>query len=421
MLMTINSNGSIEKYKKKKVIRNKNGERTVKEINAWRVRYRYENNNGELHQASKSGFTEHHLAKDFLTSVSYEVKEDLYLHKTDVNLSEVADLWLIDYKTTRVRPNTISWHENNLKHIKPYMGNKSVQDVSSEVIRKFLNYILDTKSLCPTTVSNVNRTLGQILDYAIEKKYITSNPCRDKKNLTLLKNIHEENDFESKVISQNEILKIIDCCKDDQMSVPIALAGLMGLRKGEIRGLKWNNIDFVNKKLELQKQLTRSSKENYTTSRLKTKRSRRSLPINDYVLELLKRERERQDNLIKKYGKEKFNNGFICVHTRKLALLGKPFAHNYYNESLTNILNILDISLIRFHDLRHSYGSNLIYQGVPITIISKLMGHKNPQITYTIYSHIIDSLDDAVYDKINQNILDNLIQTQTACEVLDKD
>lgn len=213
-----------------------------------------------------------------------------------------------------------------------------------------------------------------------------------------------DNDFEPIAIQQKDIIKLIEHTKGKTISLAIALGGLMGLRNGEIRGLTWNDIDFKNKKLHVRKQLLRRSIENTTMEKLKTKASADELELSSYVISLLENEKQKQQEASKIYGSDKFSLNFVFAHTTNPQYIGKPFAHNYYNENLSKALRAVNMSNMRFHDLRYSYGSNLLYQGVAIQSVSKLMRHANPQITLEVYAKVIEDLHKEATAQIEEKL-----------------
>ena len=176
------------------------------------------------------------------------------------------------------------------------------------------------------------------------------------------------------------------------------------MRSGEIRGLRWDDINLENKKLYVRKQLLRKSIENQSVEKLKTPASEDELELSSYVISLLENEKQKQNEASQIYGADKFASNFVCAHTTNAYYIGKPFAHNYYNENLSTALKELNKSNMRFHDLRYSYGSNLLYQGVAIQSVSKLMRHANPQITLEVYAKVIDDLHKEATAQIEEKL-----------------
>lgn len=401
-----NGIGSIVEYDKTSYVHGKGknaGHKEKKIVKRYRVRYRYIDEFGESRQTSKSdyGLTE---AKAFLNELTHDISKGEYLHKKDITVNEFSDCWFSDYSASDYRPNTLDWHRCNIKHIKRGLGEIQVQHLSASDIKKFYTRLLNEDKLSSTYISHINRTLKQMLDFAVDSdtKCIKKNPCRDKDVKELVKRIKRNHKTKCKpeVIKQIDLLFLIEHLHDQPGFVSIALGGLMGLRTGEIRGLKWNDIDFKKKEIHVKHQLTRHCDDNYVVTELKTESSEKTLRLSTYIIDLLQKERQRQKLLEGIHGKDKFSFGFVCVHTRNEKLMGKPFAHNYYNVLLNKGLRDLNLKKMRFHDLRHSYGSNLLYQGMPIHTVSKMMRHANVAITSSIYSKTNEEADDELFDSI---------------------
>ena len=190
------------------------------------------------------------------------------------------------------------------------------------------------------------------------------------------------------IISAEEIQKLVQNCgkEDIDSQLAVALAGFMGLRCGEVLGLRWFAIDEENKTLEVVEQKTKYDDEE-TTSELKTDSRHRILPITDVIWEMLCQQKDRLYQLSRFYNKEyDFSNGFVCC-----TLSEQAFASGYFSKKFSEAIKRQGIKMLRFHDLRHSYASWLIHRKVPVPTVSWLLGHASPDITLKIYAHVINT------------------------------
>ena len=89
---------------------------------------------------------------------------------------------------------------------------------------------------------------------------------------------------------------------------------------------------------------------------------------------------------------------------------GKPFHPNYISKNFSDVLEKWNLPHIRFHDLRHSYATNLIHMRIPITTVSKLLGHESPDITLKIYAHVFNEMYDADIQEINNEYNETIAQ-----------
>lgn len=402
----------VEKYH---VLKSRKKDAEVKYVDRWRVRYTYIDNEGKPHDTEKRGFERERDAKDFERSLMGG-KE--FVAPNKLTMDELFDLWFADYKSDEdLAENTILWHYYNLLHLRRGLGIKKAQETNIVVINKFFDELKKpmmtekgkTKILSKTTIKNIRRTLKQALDFAVENGYILANPLQvQKKKRSTKKALESEgSNFEAVTISQIKIIELIEKTEDPMVKLIIALAGLLGLRRGEIRGLLWDDIDFERKIINIRMQLHAKASDR---GNLKTPNSIRTLKIPDYIIDLMLNVRKLQDQTKQKFGEEKFAGGFVLTHCFNSKYIGKPFSANYYSDEFKKVLEKRGFTNMRLHDFRHSFGSNLLYQGVDIVTVSELMGHASVAITLKIYAHVIKELKAEKEKMINLNIEETLQQ-----------
>ncbi len=166
----------------------------------------------------------------------------------------------------------------------------------------------------------------------------------------------------------------------------------MGLRKGELRGLQWKDIDFKNKIMRIYKQIPSIySMDNYKLSPLKTQNSNRDLPINDLLLADLKR--------LYNYKKE-FKN-----FSQEWFVFGNdlPLTKDSIRSRKNRNCKLAQVKQIRIHDFRHSCASFLINYGASITLVAKYLGHTKIDETLNTYSHMYQNKLEDIVKLINKN------------------
>ncbi len=147
-----------------------------------------------------------------------------------------------------------------------------------------------------------------------------------------------------------------------------------GMRRGEILGLKWNNVDLENNTICVINSLV-PTKVGLKLLPPKTKTSVRKISLPPTLVEILK-----------DYKNKNYSNSFVCTLEN-----GKLITPSSLNHKFKDILKENNLPSIRFHDLRHSHASLLLTQGVQPKMISERLGHSNINITMDLYSHIYDS------------------------------
>jgi integrase len=208
-------------------------------------------------------------------------------------------------------------------------------------------------------------------------KYISKNVA---KSVKLPKAKYTEKNFYTK----DEIKKLLIAVKDTELETPVMLAVNYGLRRGEVLGLRWMDIDFENNKILIQN--TRTKLGENIEKKPKSESSRRSLPLypsfKQYLLQL----------------KEK-NNGkdldYVCLNN-----LGKPMPTSVLNANFDKLLNKNNLRHIRFHDLRHTNASLLLSLGASLKEIQEWLGHAMFKTTADLYTHISVELKNLNADRL---------------------
>ena len=175
------------------------------------------------------------------------------------------------------------------------------------------------------------------------------------------------------------------------------------MRRGEILGLHWSDIDFDKKIIHVCRSLAYVPKSGYMFTTLKTKNSKRQIPIPEFVLHELRTHKQRQEEwkgLVG--GLYEDNDLVICTNT---GTLQDP---RNVVRVMKRLVKCTKLPNIRFHDIRHTHASILISEGVDIVKISRRLGHANPKITLEFYAHLLPSADNDIAD-----IFHNAIQSNT--------
>lgn len=274
----------------------------------------------------------------------------------------------IDYKATTLEKSTIYGYTNIWKnHIVPYFGSKRIQEVTAKDIQDYISMKANS-DLSMSTVKKHVALLYSVFKNAYITRLINENPLD---RLERVKAKAEK--FEC--MNTIEIAKLCQSVKGTQLELPVMLAAYMGLRRGEILGLKWEHIDFETCTLSIEN--TRTMVGNSVVEKApKTEKSARQLHLADPLIPVLLEQQAKQ----KKH-----------PHTRTDFVVtmdnGHPFKPNYLSDSFHDHLRKNGMKMVRFHDLRHSFASIANESGMLMNDISAAMGHSNISVTSGIYTH----------------------------------
>lgn len=168
------------------------------------------------------------------------------------------------------------------------------------------------------------------------------------------------------------------------MEIPIYICAYLGLRRGELCGLRWQDIDFEQRTISID--ATRTQAGNHEVIKdTKNTSSTRTLYLPDTLHAMLLKEKEHQETCKIKYANAYDDNPYVVVMET-----GKPFRPNYLSELFKKFCEEIGLPKIVLHELRHTFASLSNHAGIPSFNIGKAMGHSTPATTQKIYTHLLD-------------------------------
>lgn len=294
---------------------------------------------------------------------------------------DVAKAWL---NSKFVRESTRENYQGHIEnHLKPHFGKMKVGQVTFAEIEQYMIEALKT-GVTPPTMRKVLTTLSGIMKYAMKHRYIDHNPVRE---IERPKDQHEDDqDNELVILQPDEIRALVDAAETQKDRALFMMAALTGMRQGELFGLKWTDIDWINNQVHVRR--------TYNHGRFydpKSKTSRRRIDLAPELVTELKKWR------------------LVCPES-KLDLVfpnenGKPETpSNFRQRRFSPALAAAGLPQIRFHDLRHTYTALLIDQGENIKYIQRQLGHSSIQITMDIYGHLMSDVNQEAASKLGARI-----------------
>lgn len=364
--------------------------------NPYRVVYRIPDpTNGSMKQTQKRGFKTKNDAQQFLNNVQQRIITNDFVQPQATTLKEYLTDWMKTYVEANCKQSTVDGYRVNVeKHIIPALGHIKLQKLTVSDIEKFyrqkhIDGRLDNKGgLSGKSILYIHRNLSEALEQAVRKRIITYNPAKG----AVLPKVQK---FHSDVFSHGEILDILEKIKNNMVETPFALAALSGLRRGECLGLSWDDVDFSAKTITVRRQLVNTTAGiEFITP--KTEESIRVIMATDELLEVLSRHNELQENNKRLLGNDYIDNNLVCCRPN-----GELINPGAINKLYNNALERNGFTPVRFHDLRHSFATYMIRLGVPINVVSKMLGHKSVAITMEVYVHVLNEMQQEAIEKQN--------------------
>ncbi len=263
--------------------------------------------------------------------------------------------------------------------------------------------VMDYSSSCARLVKTVTNVS---LKYAVQKRYLPENPAE---GIKLPKNMsvqayHTRNIDSNKTLTLEQIESLLEVSKGSRIYMQVLFNVLMGLRRGEINGVKYSDVDYRNHTLTVERQLgiaKGSCKEDlppktYTKQEIrpKTESSHRVLPIPDLVFEAILEQRKiyESNRSRRSQGRYSFQDlDYICC-----SCYGRPRSKNYHWKHYKAMLKKANLPDIRWHDLRSTYCTLLLKNGFSPKAVSKLMGHAKEMITVDVYGDNKNIMDEEI-------------------------
>jgi len=328
------------------------------------------------------------------------------LMPSEKTVAGFLDEYLRDYVKIQSSPATVRDYESVIeRYLKPMFGKIKLQKLQKSHIQQVYNQWRQKSNasdnpLKATTVKHINRVFKAALNVAVELEYIKKNPTN---HIKIGKDLDDQ---DLDVYTVEEIKELQKAVKGTDMELPVALLFDCIMRRGELLGLSFSDIDFENKTVTIRHSFVESADSKCPVLKdCKTDGSYRKLVVSDYTIKLLKKQRLLYKTNRMKYGKEFENsNRVICQEN------GKPFLPKSFTYKWMRTLKKYGLRHIKLHGTRHSAISLLLTQGIPLHIVQKRAGHKDPKITLSVYSHVAqddqnlvaDKLSDVLFPAVNQ-------------------
>lgn len=302
--------------------------------------------------------------------------------------SDFLSIWLEMIKH-RVKENTFHLYKLNVEtHIKPYFEKRKIllRELHQRDLQAFINQKLNDVS--PNTVLKYHQHIYSTLRYALRLDLVEYNVA-DRVELP------RKNKFVPKCYEPEEVNQLIRVSKNEPIESAVILAVYYGLRREEVLGLRYKDVDFSNDTIKIRHTVVLvGSKPKYEDS-TKTSSSERTLPLKPEIKEYLKKLQIQQEEEKWLFGDNYFVSDYICRRSNG-ELLNPTYLTHYFKKMLEKN----NMRHIRFHDLRHSNASNLISMGCEIKELQDWLGHGSISTTADIYAKLSFNGKKRLADKV---------------------
>lgn len=395
---------------------------------------------GKRKRITKSGFkTKAEALKQGTIAYNEYLNTGRKLVSNEMSYSDFLDYWLDNHCKINLKYHTIEAYSNIVKtHLKPNLGFYKLSQITKTTLQDFLNKIYVEKAYSKNFLNNIRKVLKCSFNYAVDNEYVKINSAA---NLKLPKYDEPPKDV-AHIFTTEEINTILDRFKKNHcIYYAFLTAYCTGLRIAEVFALTWDDIDFKNKTISVNKNILKKNQAGGTKGRhlsgnsttvwyfgtCKTQTSYRTVPIGDTLLKALKEYKEEQqihklnygDTYMKHYKKNVINpynnkteikivNAYAEIDVA-LPEVDFVFVKNngvYEGTDSTKYpFKVIHYELgipCRFHDFRDTHATRLIESGADIKAVSKRLGHRNIDITYNIYVRVTEKMENETANKFEE-------------------
>ncbi len=314
--------------------------------------------------------------------------------KDKATVAEFVDRWL-EATEANVKPATARRYSDLMRlHVLPVIGGIQMQRLSALHIQE-LHARWREKGLSPTSCYHAHYILHRALSQAVRWRMLATNPCK-------LVDAPRRSTPETKTWDLAQVSAVLTAAASDDLEALWRLALLAGMRRGELLGLQWDDVDFERGTLAVRRTLSRGKGGSWELGTPKTTSGRRSIALPPSVVESLKRHRVQQLERRLALGPVWQDHGFVFTNA-----IGGPLHVNSLVARFGKLVAAAGVPRIRFHDLRHTSATLLLAQGVHPKIVQERLGHANIAMTLDRYSHVTMDMQRDAADALDATLKRN--------------
>lgn len=318
------------------------------------------------------------------------VDQGTYVEPSKVSLGAfLVQEWLPAKRATLKETTLASYEMHVTKHIVPRIGGIALLSVGAGHLNAFYAKLLvdgrrnGPGGLAPSTVQRVHATLHKALADAVRWGRLALNPA-DRADPP------KESTAEMSIWTPEQLRTFLDSVRTDRLFAAWLMAATTGMRRGELLGLRWSDLDLEGGAVSVL-QIRTVARYQVLTQTPKTEKGRRTIALDPHTVAALRLYRlaQREERVL--LGPDYAN--------REDLVFTKPDGSTIHPERFSawfkQRCRRSSLPIVRLHDVRHSYVTALLAEGVPLKVVSQRIGHASPMVTMTIYQHVLPGDDEA--------------------------
>ncbi|MCO5306053.1 MAG: site-specific integrase [Microthrixaceae bacterium] len=327
-------------------------------------------------------------AQQLLGRLLEDLETNTYLEPEAITVgSYLVDEWLVSTKNELRFATYDSYRRNIENHVVPHIGAVRLQALRPIDLTRYYSTLLDSGrrdgrgGLSPKSVRNIHQTLRKAFDDAVRLHYLRSNPAVGAKPP---KPSGGSNTI--RYWTASELRMFLARNSDHRHASMWTLAASTGMRRGELLGLRWRDVDLDRRRLSIRQTIISVGYE-VIRSEPKTAKGARTIDLDVRTVRMLRAHRAEQ--LLEQRSLEKPHHDDGLVFCRED---GQPYHPDFVRQSFERRVRSSKVTRIRFHDLRHTHATLMLQAGVPPKVVSERLGHATVAFTMEIYAHVIPGM-----------------------------
>lgn len=320
--------------------------------------------------------------REKLNEAIYAQQKGMLSTGPNISIQEFLENWLDNIHKPTIRLSTYQNYRKLLdNYLLPGLGKLKLQKLTPQQVQAFYSKKIN-EGLSPKTVNNIHGVLHKALDNAVKWNILPRNVCDA---VTPPRIPRQELNF----LTAQQAQVLLKEVKAHRLEALLTLAITTGMRRGELLALRWQDINFEDGNLQVKRAVSYLKEYGYVESEPKTSRSRRTIMLPAFVIDILIQHRERQEEQKKVAGKAWIDKGLVFTNA-----WGDYYSPSTMLKVFKRFLESIGLPDMRFHDLRHSAATILLAMKVHPKIVQEILGHSQITTTMDIYSHAMPSLQE---------------------------
>ena len=304
-----------------------------------------------------------------------------FIKPTKETFGSFLQRYLDDYISTQIRATTLEAYQQRGKHLIDGLGHIPVSELREEHIHKY--YREKSKTLSPGTLIKHHNLLRSALSQGVIWRTLTRNVAEAVKPPKVSRK-------EMRALTGPEVHRMLEACEDTAWHSIFHTLTWTGLRRSELLGLRWKDVDLILASLRVVQSVQRLNTGEFIVQEPKTASGRRTIALSPASCLVLREHREKQEADATLLGRQLAEDDLVFSHPD-----GSPRDPSTLTLAFRRLTRRVGLDGVRLHDLRHTMASLYLEQGVNPKTVAERLGHASVTITLDLYSHCLPGVQEA--------------------------